>query len=227
MQQRVASERLRLKLREIETAHQEFDAQEAARRRAELDARREQEEKAQRFAREREAERASAETAARVRRETEEQKQRAQAHRRAVIQSVKQKVVDEWIGRFSIDVVLTARILQAVEAALSPLPISELPEGELVRIAEGARDRLVSEARTHEAVKLQQIERRRGLTRFGLDYAIRELRLTEGLGAFDRSRIEARVKEELQDVTGEESRSEIQAWIDEILEEEGLEHIDE
>lgn len=227
MQQRVASERLRLKLREIEAAHQEIDAREAARRRAELDAQRGQAEGAQAAAREREAERLRIEAGARSRREAEEAKQRARAHRRTVIQTVKQKVVDEWIGRFSIDPFLTAQILQAVEAALFPLPVRELPEAELVRIAAASRDRLVAEARAHDAARLAEIERQRALVRFGLDYANRELREVEDLGTLDRLRIEARVKEELQDVTGEESRAEIQAWVDEILEGEGLEPVDD
>jgi len=226
MQQRVASERLRLKLREIEAAHQEIDAREAARRRAELDAQRGQAEGERSAAREREAERLRIEAAARARCEAEEAKQRAQAHRRAVIQSVKQQVVDEWIGRFSLDPLLTVQILQAVEAALSGLPVGELPEAELVRIAAAARDRLVAEARAHDAARLQGVERQRALIRFGLDYAGRELREVEDLETLDRWRIESRVKDELRDVTGEESRTEIQAWVDEILEGEGLEPID-
>jgi len=227
MQQRVAAERLRLKLREIEAAHQEIDAREAARRRAELDAQQGQAESAQAAAREREAERLRIEAGVRARREAEEAKQRAQAHRRTVIQTVKQQVVDEWIGRFSIDPFLTVQILQAVEAALSPLSVRELPEAELVRIAAATRDRLVAEARMHEAARQQQIERQRTLVRFGLDYANRELRDVEDLGTLDRLRIEARVKDELQGVTGEESRAEIQAWVDEILEREGLEPVDD
>lgn len=101
-----------------------------------------------------------------------------------------------------------------------------LPEAGLVQIAEGVRTRLVAEARESEAARQRVAERQRELVKFGMDYANRELRAADGLEAFERWRIEARVKEELRDVTGEESRVEIQGWVDEILEDEGLEPVD-
>ena len=227
MQQRVAAERLRLKLREIEQAHGELDAREAARRKQEIEFQARQTEAVGAAEREREAAKLREESSARARREAEEAKQRLQATRRAIIQDVKHAVVDQWINRFSASSELKAQILQATEAALSPLPVQELPKAELVQIAEGVRERLYGEAQRAEQARIALQQKRQSLVQFGVDYAGRELRDVEGLEFTERWRIETRIKEELREVTGEETRAEIVAWVEEIFEEEGLELADD
>jgi len=227
LQKRLAAERVRLKLREVEQAHKELDAREAAKRRQERETQTRQREAERAEKGEREALRMREEAAARARREAEEAKQRLSAKRREIIQDIKRTVVDEWWGRLNASAELEAQIKQAIEAALVPLPVQELPKAELVQIAEGVRERLYRQAVEAQNAAAVRAQKKQALQRYGLEYAERELRQTEGLELTERWQIEARVKEELQELTGEESRAEVVAWVDEILEDEGLEIDDE
>jgi len=227
MRQQVAAEKLRLTLREIRQAHGELDAREDARRKASSEqAAREAQVRAA-TEREREAARARAASEASAHREAEEAKERRKAARREVIQQVKAKVVDEWWGRYRISSELKAQILQAIESTLPPLAVDELPRAELVQIAEGVRDRLKSHAEAAQNAAAARAQQQQALQRYGLEYARRELSDIEGLDWSERLRIESLVQEELKELTGDESRVEVMAWVDEILEEEGFEDDDE
>ncbi len=227
LQKRVAAERLRLKLREVEQAHKELDAGEAAKRRQELETQTRYAEAERAAERQQEALRMREESAARTRWEAEEAKQRLSTKRREIIQDVKRTVVDEWWGRLNASAELQAQIKQTIEAALVPLPVQELPNAELVQIAEGVRERLYRQAVEAQNAAAALAQQRQALQRHGQEYAERELRQTEGLELTERWQIEARVREELQELTGAESRADILAWVDEILEDEGLESDDE
>jgi hypothetical protein len=227
LQKRLAAERVRLKLREVEQAHQELDAREAAKRRQEREGQSRQLEVERAEKREREALRLREESAARTRREAEEAKERLRAKRREIIQEVKRTVVDAWWGRLNASDELQAQIKQAIEAALTPLPVQELPKAELVQIAEGVRERLYRQAVEAQNAAAARAQQKQALQRHGQEYAERELRQTEGLEITERWQIEARVKEELQELTGQESRADIVARVDEILADEGLEIDDE
>jgi hypothetical protein len=222
MRQQVSAEKLRLTLREIRQAHGELDAREDAERRvaAEQEGR---EARARQLAeREREAARGRADSEAEARRQAEAKRLELKTKRRALIQEVKTVVVDRWYLNFRLSSELKAQILQAIEVALLPLPVEELPQTELIQIAEGARDRLYSraiDAQTAAAAKAQQ---RQALLTFGMEYAREELRAIQGLDLTERWRIETLVQGELKDLTGDETRLEMRAWVDEILDEEGF-----
>jgi hypothetical protein len=227
LQRQLAAERVRLKLREVEQAHKELDAREATKRRQERETQTGQREAERAEKGEREALRMHEESAARARQEAEDAKERLRAKRREIIQDVKRTVVDEWWGRLNASAELEAQIKQAIEAALVPLPVQELPKAELVQIAEGVRERLYRHAVEAQNAAAAHAQKKQALQRYGLEYAERELRQTEDLELTERWQIEARVKEELQELTGEESRAEVVARVDEILEDEGLESDDE
>jgi len=223
LQKRLAAERVRLKLREVEQAHKELDAREAAKRRQERETQTRQREAERAEKGEREALRMREESAAHARREAEEAKERLRAKRREIIQDIKRTVVDEWWGRLNASTELEAQIKQAIEAALVPLPVQELPKAELVQIAEGVRERLYRQAVEAQNAAAALARQREALQRHGQEYAERELREIEDLEITERWQIEARVREEMQELTGEESRADIVARVDEILEDEGLE----
>ncbi len=227
LQRRLAAERVRLKLREVEQAHKDLDAREAAKRRQERETQTRQWEAERAEKREREALRMREEADARTRQEAEEARERLSAKRREIVQDIKRTVVDEWWGRLNASAELEAQIKQTIEAALVPLPVQELPKAELVQIAEGVRERLYRQAVEAQNAAGARARQREALQRHGQEYAERELRETEGLEITERWQIEARVKEELLKLTGEESRADIEAWVDEILEDEGLEIDDE
>ncbi len=222
MRQQVSAEKLRLTLREIRQAHGELDARENASRRAAAE--QQAREAAARAApeREREAARASAALEAESRRRAEEAKERHKAKRRQIIQDTKQAVVERWPASYRLSTELKAQILQAIERALAPLPIEELPQAELVQIAEGVRDRLHGEALARQNATAARTQRQQALQRYGLEYAEQELEAIEDLDLSERWRIESVVTEELKALTGDESRTEVRAWVDEILDEEGI-----
>ena len=227
MRQQVSAEKLRLTLREVRHAHGELDAREDARRKAAAD--QEAREVQSRIAveREREAGRARAALDAEARRETEQAKERRKAKRREVIQQAKLKAVDEWWASFRLSSGLKAQILQAIESALAPLPVDELPQAELLQIAEGVRDRIYGQAIEAQNAAAARLQQKQALQRYGLEYAQGELRDVEGLDVFERWRIEAVVRDELETLTGDESRAEVKAWVDDVLDGEGFEVADE
>jgi hypothetical protein len=228
---RIAAERLRLQLRQIEEAHGEMDR--AARAR-ECERQREVEKQAESShaaEREREAARqreVQARQAQEGRANTEQQRRN---RRREVIQDIKNEVVERWPLRVFIGGDLFAQILQEIERVLSPLPVDELPHDELIQIAKGARDRLHGEATRAEQHAQQQAqqrsERKQQLHQHGVDYAKRELRDVEDLDGLARWRIELCVNRELGDITGDETTADIEDRVDDILDREGLEYGDD
>ncbi len=222
MRQQVSAEKLRLTLREIRQAHGELDAKEQASRRAAAE--QQAREAAARAApeREREAVRARATLEAESRRRAEEAKERHKAKRRQIIQDTKQAVVERWPASYRLSTELKAQILQAIERALAPLPIEELPQAELVQIAEGVRDRLHGEALARQSALEARTQRQQALQRYGLEYAEQELEAIEDLDLSERWRIESVVTEEFKALTGDELRAQVRAWVDDILDEEGI-----
>lgn len=227
MRQSVAAEKLRLQLREIRDAHGEFDSREQARQRAITEAESRESQARQATEREREAVRVKAQSEAQARQRAEDAKHQLAARRREVIQDVKRTVIEHWFGRLSASAELKAQMLQAIEAALAPLAVQELPKAELVLIAETVRDRLNQAAIDTQRGIQALAEKKQLLQRYGNDYADQELKSVEDLEFSERWRIESRIRQELQDLTGQESRADVKAWVDDILDEEGLENADD
>jgi hypothetical protein len=65
--------------------------------------------------------------------------------------------------------------------------------------------------------------RRQNLIEHGCSYAGRELRRAEGLKITEVWQIERRVREALAEVEGDETTGEIEDWVDDILDDEGIE----
>ncbi len=158
------------------------------------------------------------------------------------ITAAKKEAIDKWCYRTSVSSALTAEILVEIEQELSALPAGEMPLGELVRIAIGIRDRRYNEhcqaeldaslrELEEQGLKIQrdqqQSARRQTLIQHGMSYARREIDGVEGLDYFEKRRIEQRVQTELDEVTGEEGRAEIEDWVEDILDREGIGYDDE
>jgi hypothetical protein len=231
LDQQIAAEQRRLKLRELQQAHEDLDRQAAAREREqqiEVDKQAETSRAAQRA-------RDAADQRERQTREAREAAanalQEKQRRHRQVIQDVKQVVVERWSLGAWISLDLKARILLEIERLLGPLALDELPRDEVVQIAQAARDRLHEEARRaeqHAQRKAQErAERRKRLQQHGLDYLKRELRDAEGLSGLKRLQIELRVSRELEAITGDEASDDIEDWIEDFLEREGIEYDDD
>jgi hypothetical protein len=198
------------------------EAAERARQQAE-----QQEAEAKRNAeREREAARRQAENqgAEQARRQTEDAKRRTE--RRTIIQDVKNTSMHRW-PMSGAD--RRAQALQDIENALSGLPVDELPEAELIQIADGicskalATERQAAQREFQVALDdLGRIGRRSKLLQHGQDFAAHELQAVEGLSAFDRAQIVQRVANALEDVTGDETKDAIESRVEAILEREGL-----
>lgn len=220
--QRIAAERLRLQLRELEEAHGELDRRTEARQ---LQEQREIEKQAEarRLAdQERDATR-QREVQARQARESRANADEQKRHRRrGAIQEVKGEVVDRWPYGASISITLKAQILQEIERVLTPLPVDELPLDELVKIAQGTRDRLHGDAVRAEQHAQRQAQERQRLQQHGLDYAKHALRDVDDLDVLATWRIEQRVSRELAEIVGDESIAEIEDWVDDILDDEGI-----
>lgn len=165
LREQLQAEETRLKLRQLQTAHRELDTQETER------ARRERE--AAEAARQTELDRDLARE--RVRHEADERRRHEQAEaarqerRRTIVQRVKARISAGWyeLGLalrlpYKVPDHLKGRALRAVEEELTRLPVDELPEAELVVIAEGVRDRVYGEwmAAENEAWERQAAERR-------------------------------------------------------------------
>ena len=222
LQQRLAAERVRLELRDVEDAHAERDRTAAVKaneqrriREQELD-----EARAKERARE-EARRSQEESAQQVERREAEKRER-QEKRRSVIQEVKRQVVDCWFGGFGILSDFKPRVCVAIERELQTLAIDEIPLPELVRLAEGIRDRMHRD----EKAKAEQASRlagqRQRLIQHGLSYAQRELRGVDGLSLSDSWRIESAVKADLEAVTGTETPADIEDRVEQVFEQYGL-----
>ena len=227
LQQRITAEQLRLKLRELEEAHRELDQRNRAREQERL---REQEQSTQNLRaaeHEREAARLRDEQLRREREQKDAAQRQLKAARRDIIQDVKDEVVHRWMPVVLLSSELKARMLSEIEQTLAPLPLLELPRSELIQIAQGVRDRLHAGAVAVEQRAQEVTQRRQALIAHGLQYARSELRGVEGIDVFERWRIEAKVNDQLQRVSGGETQVEVEDWVDEILEQEGIDYDDE
>lgn len=222
LQQRLAAERVRLQLREVEDAHAERDraAEAKANERQRLREQELDEARAKERAKE-EARRKQGESARQDERREAETRER-QEKRRNVIQDVKRQVVDCWFAGFLVPSDFTPRVCVAIERELRPLAIEEIPLPELVRLAEGIRDRMHREekAKTEQAARFAQ--QRQRLVQHGLAYAQRELREIDGLSFSDSWRIESAVKSDLESIAGTESLAEIEDRVEQIFEDHAL-----
>jgi hypothetical protein len=121
-----------------------------------------------------------------------------------------------------------ARALDEIERDLSRRPLEDLPESELVTIAEGIRNciyqpviRAQDRAREEEERKQEQARRRTDLIDSGVSYAGRELRQEHDLDGWTRLKIEQKVKQSLeQEIDGSESEADVQALADDVLDQE-------
>ncbi len=210
---------------EHEAADQEWAAPAAERQRRDL----QHEEITRRWEQAREAARLRAqhEAEARARREAAEREAREQ--RRRIIQRVKQRVIREQrpLG-YTIPAETEARALDAIERDLSRRPVEDLPESELVTIAEGIRDpiyqpvtRAQDRAREAEEEKQTLARRRTELIDFGVAYAGRELSQEHDVDGWTRLTIAQRVKQTLeQEIDGSESEADVRALADEVVDRE-------
>lgn len=227
MQGQLTAEKLRLRLREVDQAHADLDAREKARRGALAKQEAEEAERRRAADQARGATHLQALADAAARRQTEEARAGVKAKRREAIQATKRKAVDGWAHGFGLGSELKAEILQAIESALAPLPVEELPAEELVHIAAGVRDRLHAEALAVEQAASACQQQKEALQRYGIEYGQAELAQVEGLDGIERWRIESLIKRELEALEGDESRAEVKDWVDEILDEKGLGFEDE
>ncbi|MGH6888561.1 MAG: hypothetical protein ACREHF_05115 [Rhizomicrobium sp.] len=220
--QRLAAERIRLQLREVEDAHSELDHRTESKKQERDRLAREQIEAAQASERERIADQRRAEASRRERAEREAQEQAARQRRREAIQNVKRQVVDFWWPDVVARSDLKSRVLKEIEIGLEPLPVEDLPQSELVLIAEGIRERLYAAAKSAEQNAQRSAARRNGLIAYGTDYAARELRAVDGLPLSDIWRIEQQVRSDLATIDGSETRIDIEDRVEAIFEEEGI-----
>lgn len=155
------------------------------------------------------------------------------AGRRRIIQRIKDEVLGWRAWRYGeMPAEVKARTLQEIERELSALPVEELPRHELVQIAEGVRDRVYRPAvQEREAARKREKraeeearsrpERKRALIQRGVAYARRELADAEGLYYADRLRIRSAVERRLQqEISGQESETQVRELVDLVLDEE-------
>jgi hypothetical protein len=222
LQQRLAAERVRLQLREVEDAHAELDrtAEAKANERQRLREQEAEQARAKERAKD-EATRTQEESARDAQRRDAEKRER-QEKRRSVIQDVKRQVVDCWFAGFLVPPDFKPRVCLAIERELQPLAIEEVPLPELIRLAEGIRERMYREekAKTEQAARLAQ--QRQRLVQHGLAYAQRELRDVDGLSFSDSWRIESAVKSDLESIAGTETLPDIEDRVEQIFEDHGL-----
>ena len=222
LRQQVTAGRLRLQLREVEDAQAERDRLGEAKER-ERQQQAEQKAAAERMAaRDRENAQRLAEDKRRERERREAAENQLRQRRREIIQAVKHQVVERWVAPILGRADLKARALQDIERELAELPVEELPHGELVLIAEGVRDRIYRAALDAERVSQERAARRQQLIQHGCDYASTELREAEGIPLTEIWTIERRVREELTGIEGDETAADIEDWVDEILDDEGI-----
>jgi hypothetical protein len=222
LQQRLAAERVRLQLREVEDAHAELDRAAEAKANERQRLREQEAEQARAKDRAKEEARRSQGESARQDERREAEKRERQEKRRSIIQDVKRQAVDCWFAGFLVPSDFKPRVCLAIEQQLQPLAIEEIPLSELIRIAEGIRDRMHREekAKTEQASRLTQ--QRQRLIQHGVTYAQRELRDVDGLSFSDSWRIESAVKSDLESIAGTESLAEIEDRVEQIFENNGL-----
>jgi len=229
LEKQVAARRLRMTLREMDDAEADLDRTAEAKERERQRQAEKEAEGPRRAAQEREAERARAERA----RLAQERQDDARCRHRDRIQAIKQAVMREPVAKCFGLPDLSAQIFQAIERALSGLPVGELPDEELATVARAARDRIYRKAEgemkaaaeaEREAQERDQhlAERKRRLIQRGIEFAKRELQAVEDIDGLDRYRINRQIEDELQDISGDESWDEIEDIIVELFEAEGL-----
>jgi len=222
LRQRLAAERVRLELREVEDTHAELD------RKAEAKANERQRLREQELSETRARERAK-EEARRSQEDSERQAERREAEkrerqekRRSVIQDVKRQVVDCWFAGFLVPSDFKPRVCIAIERELQTLPVEEIPPSELVRLAEGIRDRMHRDEKAKAEQAARHAQQRQRLIQHGVSYVQRELREIDGLSFSDTWRIESAVKSDLESIAGTESLADIEDRVEQILEDHGL-----
>jgi hypothetical protein len=115
---------------------------------------------------------------------------------------VKDRVVSAyWLIGYTVPTDIQAQALTEIEKELSKLPVAELPETELLTLAEGIRDRLYrpviraqDRARAEDERRRKQAHRRADLIAYGVSYANSELEKEEDLDAWARLIIRETVK---------------------------------
>lgn len=168
--------------------------------------------------------RAQQEAEARERREATERE--ARERRRSTIQKVKDQVVGWYSGGYEIPRETEAQALAAIERELSTLP-EDLPKSELTTIAEGIRDRIYRPVIQAQDRARAEAERKQHLIEASVSYANRELGREQDLDSSTRWNIEQKVKRILeQEVVADESEADVQARVDEIVDQE-LDAVDE
>jgi hypothetical protein len=222
LQRRLAAEKLRLQLRGVEEAHSELDEQ-AELKAAERKQQTEQQSRAAEVAqREREDAHQRSEHSRHERERREKMEQEKAARRRATIQQVKCDATLFWWPDVPDATALKSSVFCAIERELASLAVDEIPHEELVLIAQGIRDKLTREAmRTKDAAKALS-QNREKLIQHGIRYGERELNAVDDLGALEKWRIRECIKEGLSDIRGDETTSQIEDLVEEILESEGL-----
>jgi hypothetical protein len=189
--------------------------------------------------------------AAQERRRQEEAAEARKQRRREIAQRVKDRVIGQWwSSRYKVPAETKARALMEIERVLSGLAVDELPEWELVQIAEGVREkhygpvmraqddaqRQEERRRLEEQEQAQrdadqrargELERRRAenrrsaLLEYGVGGAREALQEVEDLDEPDRERVLQRVEAALaEELTGEESKRDVAALVNEVLDEE-------
>ncbi len=147
----------------------------------------------------------------------------ARERRRALIQRVKDRAIANWSPPgYMIPPEAKAQALKAVEAELGRLPVEELPEAELMTLAEGVRDRIYQPLmRAQDQAREEQARRQRrraDLTESALAHATRTLEEADGLDTWSRFRLIQKVRRALADgITGNESERDVCALVDPIL----------
>jgi len=164
--------------------------------------------------------RAQEEAETRARREAAERE--LKERRRRVIQRVKDRAVGGWwSGDYAIPPEAKAEALSEIEKELSGLPLEELPESELVTLAEGIRNRIYQPLIQAQDQQRKQRERRAELIELGISYTSRELQREPDLDGWTRLEIGLKIKQALEhDVRGTESEGDIRASVDELLDDE-------
>ena len=226
LEQQIAAEQLRLRLRELEDAHLELDQRTQARERERARGAQQKAEALRAAEREQDVARLRIEEGLRERQRQEQAELQQRLRRRELVQAVKHEVIDRWLGGVLASTELKAQMLAEIEQTLTKLPVEELPHQELIQIAQGVRDRLSSRARALQERAEQHARRQQSLVQHGMRYATQELRMVDGLDVVGRWKLEARVREELAHLAGDETPQDIEEWVDAILEDEGIEYDD-
>jgi hypothetical protein len=129
----------------------------------------------------------------------------------------------------------SAEALTEIEKKLSKLPVAELPEPELLTLAEGIRDRLYrpviqaqDRASAEDERRRQQAQRRADLIAYGVSYANSELEKEQDLDGWARLSIRENVKGTLeQELDGSESQADVRGLVDESLDDKIAEAVED